>query len=320
MTSPELAQAYPEPFATDVVEGLSRRPKKIPFQYFYDDTGARLFTRICVQPEYYVTRTETAILRDNADAIAEAIGPAPGVAELGSGNGQKTRVLLDHLEATRWYVPMDIAAEQLDETAAILSQRYPELPVRPFEVDFTQPFQLPASLPPVERRLLFSPGLTLWNLSLAQRKDLLTRLRQVAGPNGRLLLGVDWAKDAELLEAAYDDGAGVTARFNLNVLVRINRELGGTFRLEDFVHRARWDAQNQRVEVAVVAQRDVRVHAAGAYFEFHAGETIVTEYSYKFTPDTLAQMLREVGWEVERRWSDDQAWMSVVLLKPLDDG
>lgn len=309
--------ALPEPFASDVIEGLSNDDKVIPFQYFYDDIGAELFTRIAHQPEYYVTRTETEILTANASEVASALGEGVGICELGSGNGAKTQVLLDAATTARWYVPTDIAAEQLSETVAKLGARYPELVVRPLLADFTQPMVLPQGLPKAQRRVIFSPGLTLWNLSVEQRERLLTQLLDLAGAGGACLLGVDWAKDAQVLEAAYDDAAGVTAAFNLNVLERINRELDGTIRSDLFKHNARWDAEAGRVEVALIASCDQSATVAGHRFEFTAGERIVTEHSYKFTPASLDATLERSGWRITRRWSDSSDRMSVVLLSPI---
>ncbi|MDN3516304.1 L-histidine N(alpha)-methyltransferase [Aquisalimonas lutea] len=301
-------------FLADVVAGLSAPVKQIPPKYFYDDAGSELFDRICELPEYYVTRTETAILRDYARDIGDALGARVMLIEPGSGSSAKVHLLLDVLEDPVAYVPVEISREHMLASLAPLRERYPGLEILPVAADFTAGFTVPESTREPARRVVFFPGSTIGNFRPDDALTLLSRFAAVAGPGGGLLLGADLRKSPAVLEPAYDDSAGVTAAFNRNVLTRINRELGGDFDPGAFRHRALWNEPESRVEMHLVSLRDQRVHVGGTAFDFRAGEPIVTEYSHKYTLAGMADLAQQAGFRVEQVWTDEQEWFSVQYL------
>jgi L-histidine Nalpha-methyltransferase len=298
----------------DVLAGLGRTPKAIPCKHFYDARGSALFDRICELPEYYLTRAETAILADRAGEIAELAGSEAVLMELGSGSLNKVRLILDALERPAAYVAIDISGEHLSAAAAQLACDYPGLDVRPVVADFTAPLQLPA-IGGGGRRLGFFPGSTIGNFTPAEAGLFLHRTRSMLGPGAHMLVGVDLQKDARLLNAAYNDAAGVTAAFNLNLLARINREADGGFDLGAFAHRAVWNGTEGRMEMHLVARRDQIVTVAGEQVVFAEGETIHTESSYKYTPESFAALARRSGWAVARQWTDADGLFSVWYLR-----
>jgi len=303
-------------FLADVLDGL-RRPrgrKAIPCKYFYDDRGSALFDRICELDEYYPTRVELAILRAHAPAMADAIGEDVELIELGSGSSVKTRLLLDRLAASRAYVPVDISAEHLARSAASLSGRYPSLRVFPVAADFTAPFALPATGDPKARRVVYFPGSTIGNFTPEAARALLRSIARLVGSGGGLLVGFDLEKDASILLPAYDDRRGVTAEFNLNLLARINRELGGDFDLDAFSHRATYAPEHERVEIHLISRRRQVATVAGAEFPFEDGEAILTEYSHKYSLDHIARMTFDAGFSLEDQWMDRQRYFSVQYL------
>lgn len=311
------AAAYTEgigAFMRDVLAGLSAERKSIPAKYFYDAQGSALFDRICELPEYYPTRTEHAILEAHAPAMAEALGPRALVIEPGAGSGLKTRLLLSALSEPSAYVPVDISGEHLQASAATLRADFPQLEVLPVEADFTRAFVVPRPARPAMRRVVFFPGSTLGNFEPPAARRLLAEFRQIAGRDGRLLLGVDLQKDVGVLEPAYDDAAGVTAQFNLNLFARINRELAGNFDLDAFRHRAFYNAAEQRIEMHLVSQRDQVVRVGGHAFRFRKGETVHTENSYKYTTESIAALAAAAGWRMTRRRSDAQGWFFLGLF------
>jgi L-histidine Nalpha-methyltransferase len=292
-------------FARDVVAGLSQVPKVIPARYFYDRRGSELFEAITELPEYYPTRTEVALLERHGHDIARLTGAGRVVVEFGSGSSAKTPQLLRQV-APAAYVPVDISADFLAASAQALAAAHPGLDVLPVAADFTRAFDLPA--PVVGKPMLgFFPGSTIGNLDHAGAVDLLRAFRATLGADARLVIGIDTRKNPRLLEAAYDDAAGVTAAFNLNLLRRINRELGGTAPVDAFEHRALWNDALGRIEMHLVALRDVAFEAAGRSFRLHAGETIHTENSYKYTPEEARLLARAAGWEPMAAWTDDRA-------------
>ncbi|MDE2149297.1 MAG: L-histidine N(alpha)-methyltransferase [Gammaproteobacteria bacterium] len=301
-------------FAADVRAGLSATPKRLPSKYFYDERGSAQFDAICELPEYYLTRTEISIMRAHAGEMARELGPKLLLVELGSGSSVKTPLLLDHLPDAAGYVPVDISREHLQRSAAGLDRRYPGLSVRPVAADFTQSFTLPATDPAPARVAVFFPGSTIGNFEPTPAQALLRRMRTLAGDNGRLLIGVDLAKDRATLEAAYNDAAGVTAAFNLNLLARINRELGADFDLGAFEHRAHFDAAHSRIEMHLAARCAQRVHVCGQCFDFEAGETIHTENSYKHSAEDFARLAAGAGWRALRDWRDAHGWFAVMLF------
>ncbi len=302
-------------FAAAVRLGLAQPQKIIPARFFYDHAGSELFEAITDLPEYYPTRTEIGILTENAAAIADAIGPGRAVIEFGSGSSAKTPLLLRAI-APAAYVPVDISAEFLHQAAASLAADFPGLPVVPVAADFTHPFRVPASVAALPR-LGFFPGSTLGNLAPVAAIDLLRGFATTLGPQSWLVIGLDLApgpdKSRDMLEAAYDDAQGVTAAFNLNLLHRINRELGGTVRVDDFTHRALWNPDLGRIEMHLVALCDTGFAAAGQDVTLRAGETIHTENSYKWTLPETRLMARASGWLPAAVWTDAQARFSLHL-------
>jgi dimethylhistidine N-methyltransferase len=308
---PPAAPPAADEFLRDVLRGLTRPHKELPCKYFYDERGARLFEQICDLPEYYLTRCELAILARHAGDMARLLGPRCVLVEYGSGAGRKTRLLLDRLADAAAYVPVDISREQLLRSAGQLARRYPALEVVPLCADFTRPFTLPPLRHPAQRRAVYFSGSTIGNFGPAEATALLGRIARLCGPGGGLLIGVDLKKEARLLEPAYDDRQGVTAAFNLNLLARINRDLGADFDLERFEHRAFYDARHGRIEMHLVSRQAQVVHVGGTPVRFAAGETIRTEYSYKYSREEFARLAQAAGMEVRQVWTDEQGLFSV---------
>ncbi len=303
-------------FREAVLEGLARRPKAVPCKFLYDARGSDLFERICGLEEYYPTRTEKAIMQAHGAAMAEAIGPRALVIEYGSGSSDKTRLLLDALEAPAGYVPIDISRSALEQAARRLARRYPALPVRPVCADYTEALTLPDLPGPAARRVVYFPGSTIGNFEPARAGAFLARMAEAAGAGGGLLIGVDLKKSAHVLEAAYNDRAGVTAAFNKNLLRRINRELGGQFDLDRFAHRAVYDAARGCIEMRLVSRAAQAVRVDGHVVRFAAGEHVRTERSYKYAPEGFAALAARAGLHVEQVWTDDAGLFSVQLLAP----
>ena len=301
-------------FLNDVVVGLSDTPKRLPPKWFYDDAGADLFEAICEVPEYYVTRTETEILKAAAPAIAEALGPRPVLVEYGSGSMAKVRLLLDRLNEPFAFVGIDISEEQLELAARDLAAAYPALKVDTIAKDFTKPLHLPDWVGDAGRSCAFFPGSTIGNFEPTEARQLLKRMRDALGTGGALVIGVDLKKDKARLEAAYDDAAGVTARFNKNMLTRINRELGGDADLDAFDHHAPYNEDKGRIEMHLVSRRRQALTIAGHEFHFEPGESIHTENSYKFTVPEFQAIARDAGFEPVDVWTDPETLFSVHLL------
>lgn len=297
----------------EVLRGLRASPKRLPPKLFYDDRGARLFEKICEQPEYYVTRAELEILRVHARDLARACGPEVALVEYGSGAGTKVRLLLDALERPAAYVPVDISREQLGRVAESVRRDYPGLAVRAVWADYTRRFQLP-HLPGRSSRVAFFPGSTIGNFHPPEAAAFLRSLRSVIGFDGALILGVDRHKDAAVLDAAYNDAAGVTAAFNLNLLERLNREADADFEVDRFRHRAFYNEHARRVEMHLESTCDQIVSVAGECVAFRAGEGIWTESSYKYEEDSLDALVTEAGFEVEQLYTDaaEQFWVAFL--------
>lgn len=302
------------PFLDDVLRGLQQSPKTLPCKYFYDAVGSRLFDRICELDEYYPTRTEQAITVAHADAIAARIGPRAMLVEYGSGSSIKTRTLLDHADDLVAYVPVDISAAHLAATAQGLRERYPDIEVLPVCADFTKPFELPVPSREPRRRTVYFPGSTIGNFAPDAARALLERIASQCGSGGSLVIGIDLQKDPRVLEAAYDDAEGVTAAFNLNLLRRINRELGADFVVEAFRHLARYDETHGRIEMHLESLRDQVVTIGGRRIAFTEGETICTEHSHKYTVDGFAGLAANAGFTVDARWTDDRDWFALLSL------
>lgn len=300
----------------EVVEGLSSVPKTLPSKYFYDEAGSQLFDRITELDEYYLTRTETGIMERWAEDMAREIGPAALIVEPGSGSSSKTRILLDHADAPTAYVPVDISGDYLSDAADTLRREHPGLTVLPLVADFTEPIALPSPAQPVERTVVYFPGSTIGNFRALEATRLLKRLRSLVGPTGAVLIGFDRVKDVDVLEAAYDDAAGVTARFNLNILAHVNARLGADFHLDAFEHRAPFNAAASRIEMYLVSRRAQRVHVDGHAFTFARGEPILTEYSHKYTLESFAELAGSAGLVAKRTWTDPDEMFCVQLLVP----
>jgi L-histidine N-alpha-methyltransferase len=300
-------------FAQEVVHGLTSNPKTLPPKLFYDATGAELFERITELPEYYLTRSELEILRARAMDIAELAGPDAALIEYGSGAGVKIRLLLDALESPAAYVPIDISSEQLARVSQELAAEYPRVAVKPLNADYTMPLTLPP-LREGSRRLAFFPGSTIGNFHPMEASIFLRRVRRTVGRHGALVLGVDRRKRASILDAAYDDAAGVTAKFNLNMLARINRELGADFDLRRFRHRAYFNSTASRVEMHLESRVAQTVHVAGESIPFGKGESIWTESSYKYDRTRLRELTESAGFHLDRLWTDSKKRFWVAYL------
>ena len=300
-------------FRADVIDGLTRRPRAIPARWFYDHRGSELFEAITELPEYYPTRTETALLRAVAGEIAERVGPGRAVVEFGSGSSTKTPIILQAVDPSA-YVPIDISGDFLRESSRALSERFPGLPVLPVEADFLKPIALPPQVRAAPK-LGFFPGSTIGNMIPSSSTDLLRAMRISLGQGAMLLIGMDRIKDTNVLERAYDDAAGVTAQFNLNLLERINRELDGTIPVRAFRHRAIWNDDRARIEMHLEAARDVLFTVEGRPFEMTAGETIHTENSHKYGPRDARLLLRSGGWTPIAEWTDPGDQFALYLAE-----
>lgn len=305
-----------EEFRLSVIAGLSARRKTLPCKFFYDAKGSHLFDRICELPEYYPTRTEFRILRDHAGEIAEMIGPDARLVEFGSGAGTKIRLLLRNMRRPAAYVPVDISRTHLVTAATNLAKDFPHLRIAPVCADYTAPFALPAISGVTPRvNAGFFPGSTIGNFTLAEAIGFLDRSRRLLGPDSWMIVGVDLVKDARLLQAAYDDAAGVTAEFNLNLLHRINRELGGTFDIAGFAHRAVWNAEQSRIEIYLVSLKHQIARIGAHIFTFETGETIHTENSHKYSLEMFRSLAKSAGYRAINAWTDERALFSVHMLK-----
>jgi dimethylhistidine N-methyltransferase len=299
-------------FARDAIGDLSQHPKRLSPKYFYDATGSELFEAITRLPEYYPTRTELGILRDRGDEIAEIIPKGAALIEFGAGATTKVRLLLEKC-AFAAYVPVDISGDFIKAQANVLRRDFPDLSVYPVAADFTAPFPLPtevAAMPKVG----FFPGSTIGNFEPHEACSFLKSAHDILGRGALMIIGADLEKDERVLHDAYNDAAGVTARFNLNVLVRINRELGGNFDLSAFTHRAIYNRERHRIEMHLISKKQQAVRMLGTNFSFRPGESIHTESSYKYSIDRFAALARGSGWLVQESWTDAKAMFSVHAL------
>lgn len=298
----------------ELIAGLRLPQKTLPSKYFYDEIGSTLFEEICGLREYYPTRTEIGILRDNISKIARHIGRDALLIEYGSGASVKIRLLLDHLARIAAYVPIDISAEHLLAAADELGREYPRLRIFPVPADYTQDFELPEIEVEHARRVVFFPGSTIGNFTPAEARNFLGHVADVAGRDGGLLIGVDLKKDVTVLHAAYNDRRGVTADFNMNMLVRLNREFDADFDLDTFRHSAVWNAHHGRIEMHLISLREQSVHVDGERLHFRRGESILTEYSYKYGLEQFAAVAAPY-FHVENVWTDARGWFSVQYLR-----
>jgi L-histidine N-alpha-methyltransferase len=307
-----MARADPA-FRTDVLAGLAAPIPAVPARWLYDRRGSELFEEITRLPEYYPTRTETALLERHSGEIAAMLGKGEAVVEFGSGSSAKTPLLLRAVHPAA-YVPIDISGDFLRDSAGALRAEFPDLPIHPVEADFTRPLELPAAIAEAPK-LGFFPGSTIGNFVARSAVDLLRAMKATLGEGARLVIGMDRTKEIEILLAAYDDAAGVTAAFNLNLLHRINAELGGDIPVEAFRHRALWNDAMSRIEMHLEALRDVAFTVAGERFAFAAGATIHTENSHKYGYRDSRLLLRAAGWGVVHDWTDAREWFSIILAE-----
>jgi dimethylhistidine N-methyltransferase len=315
-----LPQSADDSFAADVVGGLQATPKRVPPKYFYDATGSALFERITDLPEYYPTRCEMRILQDHAADIAKLIPQGAALIEFGSGSSKKARILL-HAAAPKLsvYVPVDICGEMIEQEAADLRPDFLGLKVLPVTADITQDFPLPPEAKAAPMRAGFFPGSTIGNFEPHEAAGFLRHAGKILGPGARLIIGVDLIKPAEILNAAYNDAAGVTARFNLNLLTRINRELGGNFELDGFEHHAFYNRERHRVEMHLASLKRQKAKVNGETIEFRAGETIHTENSYKYSIEKLTALARGAGWRPLGVWTDARNYFSIQAFELSDE-
>ncbi|MFO8098244.1 MAG: L-histidine N(alpha)-methyltransferase [Salinibacter sp.] len=312
-TLPLLNQAPPstDSFRDTALTGLQKSQKEIPSKFLYDERGSKLFDAICRTEEYYPTRTEIDIMKTHVEEMVDAIGPRALLAEYGSGSSLKTRVLLDHVDDLALYVPIDISREHLVDSAEQIAELYPHIPVQPLCADYTDEFDLPEPPRPAARTVVYFPGSTLGNFQPSDARDFLADIATTVGPDGGILIGVDLKKDVDTLRAAYNDADGVTAAFNKNLLRRMNRELEATFDLDRFEHQALWNEEEGCIEMHLRSQADQTVTVAGEVISFEEGETIRTEYSYKYTLDDFEALAAQAGFVVDQVWTDDQSLFSV---------
>ena len=314
---PRLIDLHPAPadISALVRAGMERRPRQLPAWLLYDAEGSRLFEAICEQPEYSLTRTEVALLECSAAAIAAALGPpAPVMLEFGAGNDRKAGPLLEALRPPA-YLALDISRSALETTCASIQAAHPATRVLGVCCDYNALAELPA-LPELagRRRLGFYPGSSIGNFDPAEARALLSQFRRLLGPGGLLLIGIDQPKAVQRLEAAYDDAAGASAAFALNLLNRLNRDLAGDFDPHGFRYRARWQPEHSRIAMALVSQRQQTVRLAGGRWTFAAGEELISEYSVKYSPEAFLTLAAEAGWRPLDRWSDAAGDLSLHLL------
>ncbi|WP_045727022.1 L-histidine N(alpha)-methyltransferase [Xanthomonas sp. GPE 39] len=319
LTEAALTDLHPQPddILADAIDGLSRSPKHLPSKYFYDAEGSRLFEAITHQPEYYLTRTELSLLEAHMPSIAQAVGIGAHVVELGSGSGRKTQLLLDGLRMPVAYTPIEMARDILMSSTTRLTECFPHIQMLPVCADFTAPVPLPQPQRDARRTLVFFPGSTLGNFTREDGIALLRSIRTTMREHGCALIGIDLIKEPAALEAAYNDAAGVTVAFTLNLLRRLNREIGSDFDLEQFRHRAVYAPAEQRIETFLVSQCAQQVHVGGHRFDFAAGEAMQVEYSHKYTDHSFGAMAAEAGMRVSHGWNAQDDAFGLRLLQAL---
>ena len=303
-------------FCAQVIAGLRKPQKELPCKFFYDREGSILFDQICALDEYYPTRTELSIMRENIDEMCAVIGERCMLVEYGSGSSLKTRTLLENLGDVSAYVPIDISRSHLLSAARTLANKYP-IEVLPVCADYTADFELPTPETDVDSTVVYFPGSTIGNFEPSAARAFLHTARLRAGTGSGMLIGVDLKKDPQRLHAAYNDAKGITAKFNLNLLARINREADGDFDLSQFAHYAFYNPLVGRIEMHLMSLQDQVAHVANKAFDFREGETIFTESSYKYTVDEFAALARDSGYLVQHVWTDPQKLFSVQYLASL---
>jgi len=297
----------------EVLEGLTQPQKQLPAKFFYDEHGSELFEQITYLEAYYPTRTERAILSNNIDDIAQKIGAQAMLVELGSGSSSKTRLLLEKLDSLAVYVPVDISEEYLLKIVSNLRVEYPKISIIPVFADYTTAFEIPNLGDSYRQQVVFFPGSTIGNFRPDVARSFLQTLADITDEDSDMLIGVDLKKDPQVLEKAYNDEQGITAKFNKNMLVRINRELDANFDVDRFMHHAFYNEEQSRIEMHLVSQLDQIVTIAGQDIQFIEGESIHTENSYKYSLDEFKELVSE-WYEVEQVWTDEQQYFSIQFL------
>ena len=298
----------------EILDGLRQDAKSIPPKYFYDERDSQLFDAITRLPEYYLTDTEISIMLGNIGEIVELVDKQASLIEFGSGSSSKTRILLEHLDQLAVYVPVDISEEHLLESARKIREEFPDIEVLPVVADFTRQFKLPSPKVMPLRNIVYFPGSTIGNFTHDDAQNLLGVMRHEAKDDGALLIGVDLQKNPQIIENAYNDSAGITAEFNVNMLRHLNRDYGANFDLSGYSHDAHYDEDEGRVEIRLISSRNQAVSIGGEEFEIACGEAILTEYSHKYTLDGFAKMAQRAGFRVERVWTDPKRLFSVQYL------
>jgi dimethylhistidine N-methyltransferase len=302
---------------SEIVDGLAADQKQISPRYFYDERGSQLFDDITRLPEYYLTNTELGIMRDNIAEIISSVGKQASLIEFGSGSSLKTRILLEHLSELAAYVPVDISSEHLHASAQQIRDRFPHVDVLPVVADFTRTFALPKPMVMPVRNIIYFPGSTIGNFEHDMALELLRVMYQEAGKGGALLIGVDLQKDPDIIENAYNDSAGITAEFNLNMLQHLNRDYGAIFNINEFTHSANYDETEGRVVIELISQTDQTFEVGDTAFDIANGEAILTEYSHKYTLEGFAAMANAAGFTVDKVWTDTEQLFSVQFLTRL---
>jgi len=311
----EENSAEAQMFMSEVLNGLTSKPKTLPCKYFYDKRGSELFDKICELPEYYPTRVELEIMQDFAGQMADMIGPEAEIIEMGSGSSLKTRLLLEKLDNPTAYVPVDISAEHLEETVQDLSDEFPEVPVMPVAADFTRSFDIPEPPNPPRKEVIYFPGSTIGNFKPRQATKILSEMGDMLNSNSGLLIGVDLRKQKRLLETAYNDEQGVTAEFNLNLLRRIKDELKAQIDLDAFEHQAFFNERESRIEMHLVSKTDQQMKIDGTVIKLQKGESIHTENSYKYDLSQFAKIADNAGFKRVEVWTDAKDLFSVQYFR-----
>ncbi|HEY3875901.1 MAG TPA: L-histidine N(alpha)-methyltransferase [Candidatus Kapabacteria bacterium] len=312
MARPLPQTSHNHSFRREVLAGLREFPKRIPSKFFYDTRGSELFEQITEVPEYYLTRTERSILDAYLPEMAELIGPEATVVEFGTGAGIKTRMLLKALKNPKAYIPIDISTEQLRRAASDLKQQFPLLAILPVSGDYTNPISLPPEAN-IGHRVVFFPGSTIGNFTPNEAIEFLTKAARLVGDDGGILIGYDRVKNPDILEAAYNDSSGITAAFNLNLIRRIRNEFDAALSEEDFEHYAFFNAQESRVEMHLVSKRNLNICFGSEEVHFEEGEHIITEFSYKYTPEAFEKILSESGFAIQKNWNDSEQFFEVCF-------
>ncbi len=298
----------------EVISGLSQEQKTLPSKFFYDEKGSKLFDDITELEEYYPTRTERKILEEYVDEIADYLGEKVLLIEPGSGSSSKTKILLGNMENICCYIPMDISGDYLFKVADQLRSEFPNIQIMPLSADYTKPFELPESSPDA-RKIVFYPGSTIGNFKMEKVHQFLNVIHEIIGNDGAFLIGADLKKEAEVLKAAYNDSKGITAQFNKNILIHLNRELGTSFNSEFFDHKAIWNEEKGRIEMHLFVNKNHSVKIGEHIIEFRLGESVHTENSHKYTLDGFADMVSD-WFEVKKVWTDEKDYFSLQYLVP----